>query len=84
MEFIKIRLKKTLLNELNLPDIDYLILSEFFSEGLGEDNLPYAYILFGLQNVENVTPEVIRAKTELAQLLSPNDHREVITACGDD
>lgn len=83
IKFINIRLKPSLLEELNLPDIDYAIPMELFSESLDADKLPLSPMLFGLQNIENVTDNIIMAKSRLAHILSPDDNRDIITACGD-
>lgn len=84
MGFIKIKIKDSFLSELNLPDIEYPIVSEGFSDSFESSDLPYAHMLFGLQNVDTITPEVNRAKFRLAELLAPpNDNREIVTVCGD-
>lgn len=84
LKFINIRLKDTLLEELDLPNIEYPIPTYIFSESLETDNIPFGAMLFGLQNIDVVTPEIVIAKNKLAELLSPYDNREIITACGED
>ena len=84
MQFINMRFKNSLLEKLNLPDIDYPILFNALHENLENGILPYAHMLFGLQNLKDETTEITKVKEILAHTITPDDNRDIITARGDD
>lgn len=68
-------MKDTLLEELDLPNIEYPIPTYIFSESLETDNIPFGAMLFGLQNIID---RLLKWEVELFCTDSWEVHQEVI------
>jgi hypothetical protein len=80
--------KKPMLEKLGLPNIGYPISSEAFAAAIANGGeLPFAEMLFGLQaksrsgtaDWQSLEPAIAR----LAELIAPDDPREIVDVCGD-
>jgi len=87
--FLDIRLKQQTLDIYNLPDIAYPISMHSLDAALGNDGkLPFAEMLYGLQ-LRSVDDKVEWQSLEpamerLAQLITPQNTHEIVTAAGED
>ena|GEM_PF-294415 len=87
--FVDIHLNQKSLHTYSLPDIAYSVPIRSLDTALSNDGqLPFADMLYGLQQrsrVGNVEWQSLEPAMErLAQLIAPQDTREIITATGDD
>ncbi len=86
--FIDLRLKPHVLEQLCLPDIAYPIPSvEVLSTADGDGQLPFAIMLYCLQQRSHAIKadwrQIEAGMARLIELLTPDDDREVIIAAGD-
>lgn len=86
--WVELHLKPATLKRYGLPDIPYGITQTDLQAMIsGEGDLPLAVLLHGLQQRSRdggvQWQEVEAAMDRIAELLAPDDEREVITAAGD-
>lgn len=86
--WVELHFKPTTLDRYRLPDIPYFIpRTELQAAMSGEGDLPLALLLYGLQqrsrDGDALWQEVEPAMDRIAELLSPDDAREVVSAAGD-
>ncbi|MGV8940022.1 MAG: ADP-ribosylglycohydrolase family protein [Lysobacter sp.] len=85
----ELHLKPSILANYGLPDIPYPVPGTYLETVLaGDGELPLAALLHGLQHQagdgEAIWQQIEPAMDRLAELLAPDDPREVIVAQGDD
>ena len=89
MSVLEIRLKSEMLAQYGLPDILYPMTAATFETAIsGDGDWPFASMLFHLQKRSSEGDanwlELEPAMNRLAQILSPDDPRPVLSATGDE